>query len=306
MNQTSAYHTMIVDLMTAATPAVSLQSTIALVCLVRSLKASTRPFLLQLGKQVLAPDPKAQKKDEERIEWFATYAFRLAVRCYVMALSVMEYYESPDHWHDTTLLWRGYPHHNASKLVEQIYLLQLAYHLDDMLAIFYDVFWNQTARKDFVETTVHHAATVGLLAGSYYYKFTRIGTVVSTLHCLADLPKDAAKVALQAGWKKLARALFAILVVTWGVTRLYIYPVQFLRSVFVESYLLWEHPEANVPKSSARTLQGLLVLILILNTAWFGLLLKILVKAINGTDEDPYSKKVQVGKKANGETVKSD
>jgi ceramide synthetase len=53
----------------------------------------------------------------------------------------------------------------------------------------------QVRRKDWLESMIHHIATVILLAYSYWVNFTRIGVMVLLLHDVGDIFLEAAKLA---------------------------------------------------------------------------------------------------------------
>lgn len=48
-------------------------------------------------------------------------------------------------------------------------------------------------RKDWLESMVHHIATIALLLYSYYVNFTRVGIMVMLLHDVSDIFLEAAK-----------------------------------------------------------------------------------------------------------------
>lgn len=54
-------------------------------------------------------------------------------------------------------------------------------------------------RKDWLESMIHHIATVILLAYSYWVNFTRIGVMVILLHDVGDIFLEAAKLARWVG-----------------------------------------------------------------------------------------------------------
>ncbi len=53
----------------------------------------------------------------------------------------------------------------------------------------------QVRRKDWLESMIHHWATVGLLAYSYYVNFTRVGVMILLVHDASDIFLEAAKLA---------------------------------------------------------------------------------------------------------------
>lgn len=51
----------------------------------------------------------------------------------------------------------------------------------------------QVRRKDWLESMVHHIATVLLLVYSYYVNFARVGTMVLITHDISDIFLELAK-----------------------------------------------------------------------------------------------------------------
>lgn len=120
----------------------------------------------------------------------------------------------------------------------------------------------QTRRKDWLESLIHHIATVILLLYSYWVNFTRVGVMVLMIHDVSDIFLEAAKLARCAGqgrgtsasprvhaggtWvtltpghsrcpgryarkQTLAVAIFAVFTTVWIVTRNIIFPFVIIR-----------------------------------------------------------------------------
>lgn len=53
----------------------------------------------------------------------------------------------------------------------------------------------QVRRKDWLESMIHHIATVALLVYSYHVNFTRVGVMIILVHDSSDIFLEAAKLA---------------------------------------------------------------------------------------------------------------
>lgn len=118
-----------------------------------------------------------------------------------------------DIW-DLRALWQGYPHDKLTPGMKLYYLAQLAFWLH---MIFVTVL--EKWRKDFVEMMAHHFITSGLVGSSYYFNFTRVGTLILVEQDLADILLPVAKMFNYAKMTSAADAFFALFAVTWIPTR---------------------------------------------------------------------------------------
>ena len=234
------------------------------------------------------------KRNEESISNFSNFSFRLLYRMLVMGLGLVEFWQSPDWWYNTPLLWQGYPHHAVSNTVQVLYLLQLAYHLEDLGVVLFE---GNKNRKDFAEMLIHHCVTTLLLVGSTRLHTTRIGTIVSTLHAVTDVPKDFAKVCKTLELDLPSKLFFVAFLLSWIVARTYLYPCVYVRSVFVETLPLLE---GGMSLGTLRCFQALLSILVLLNTWWFHMIMKIVIKIVKGekTEDPQLIKKEQVAEAA--------
>lgn len=269
----------------SATTPTSLAALVVLIGLIHLLRSHVfRPVLRRIGARLgsWTHGREWTLQNEESIENFSNFGFRLLFRLVVTGLGVWEFWRSPEWWYDTTLLWEGYPHHFVSNTVQIIYLLQLAYHLEDLGAVLIEGNHN---RKDFGAMLIHHVVTALLLFGSTHLKVTRIGTIVSTLHAVTDVPKDLAKVAKTLEWDLASKLGFGTLVLTWIVARLYLYPMVYVKSAFLESGPLLE---GGMSADTLRAFHVLLSVLIGLNVMWFHMMVKLVHKLIKGGKaEDP-------------------
>jgi len=133
-------------------------------------------------------------------------------------------------------------------------------------------------RKDFLEMLIHHAVTVIVIYISYIYGWNRIGVVVMVLLDPADVPLHAAKlckymfdVTEKKMWQFLADRLFELFAVVFFVTRLILF-------AYVVWSSIWEAPKYFPIKLPERSCQLLLLTLLVLQSYWAFLIIKVAAK----------------------------
>jgi len=276
---------------------ISLQSIAAIGAImytVRRSKVLLKPSLDTLGTWSGVP--------KHTLGNFSVYVVRFTHRCMVALLGIAAIIQHPDFWLDTTLMWTNYPNHPVTDFIQCMYLLQMAYYVDDLLTIVQDAVTKEKKVMDLVmnlvhhSTTAHHVITIMLLVGSSKYNFTRVGSMVSTLHVMSDIPKDMAKIASKLGWKQASQVSFVLMLVTWFLTRLYWYPKLCLNSVLYESFPVYDAASTQTELAQIefvkKLLTYLLVTIQVLNFLWFLFLLKMLFEIIlKGGIKDPTAKR---------------
>jgi len=242
------------------------------------------PVLYQLGKRLgkFSHGPEWVHEHPEQMENFRSFSYRLLFRCIVCGLGLYEFYHNPSYWYDTQQLWEGYPHHVCSNAVQIVYLLQLAYHLEDLGSAI--VQGNARKRADFAAMVVHHIVTSLLLIGSSHLKTHRIGVIVSTLHAVTDVPKDFTQVAKQLEWRYCKLAGFVTLLATWIAARVILYPFKYVWSVFAESRQFLVHAEGGMSDTALNIFMTLLSVLVLLNTMWCHMLIKLVIRVLKEGD----------------------
>eukprot|EP00439_Symbiodinium_sp_Y106_P053402 s4713_g7.t1 len=180
-------------------------------------------------------------------------------------------------------------------------------------------------RKDFLEmmeswqnhnADVHHVVTIGVVYVSYLGGYNRVGVVVMVLLDPADVPLHLAKLDCPKKlckytaeqlkinmWQFVADRLFEFFAVLFAVTRLIIYDPEWAvqdaaarirRSAHIESAAYFKHSFA------ATVCVVLLYLLMVLQVYWFGLILKVAIRLLQGhgvedirsddEDEEPEKK----------------
>jgi len=175
-----------------------------------------------------------------------------------------------DFFWDTSLCWVNWPDVLLSNSFKNYYMVQLAFYIHSIIAHF----TVELKRKDFFQMLTHHIITAILIGWSLQAKFYRIGGVVMLLHDANDVLLELAKMFKYARWEKTAHFFLVSLVLSWGWTRIYLFPTKVLYSTAIESWkILGSNPEAAfhwIPFNS------LLLVVQLLNLFWFSLMMKMI------------------------------
>ena len=123
-------------------------------------------------------------------------------------------------WFETDAkLWAEYPDQKQDYRDIVPYIMQLGYHTN-CLAIHF----TEPRREDHLVMLVHHAATVFLIASSFFGNYIRIGLIVMMYHDTSDILGCLIKMTNYLGWKKTTLVIFPNMCLVWFVTRLYMFP----------------------------------------------------------------------------------
>jgi len=146
----------------------------------------------------------------------------------------------------------------------------------------------ESRRKDHVAMVVHHAATLALLAVSFYFSFLRVGAVIEVLHDACDVWMEAAKLCNYAGLQSSATALFVVFVAAWLLLRMLAFPLVVIRSTSVEAaaVLLDGYGSTAANRTIWAAFNALLLLLLALHFYWFWFIAGIAVRAIRAPIAD--------------------
>lgn len=114
--------------------------------------------------------------------------------------------------------WIGWPHYELHPFMKAYYLVQMASWVSQIYVLNVE-----EKRKDYVQMFTHHIITCCLVAGSYYYFYTRVGHVIMVLMDVVDTILSTAKMLKYNGYNRLCDALFGLFLVSWISGRHVIY-----------------------------------------------------------------------------------
>jgi len=173
----------------------------------------------------------------------------------------------------SALWWKDKPSGSHGELCDDLKCYILLYFARYFQGVFSCLLEHK--RKDFIEMQIHHLSTITLIFVAYNNEYCRVGVVVMLLLDPADVPLHFAKLCKYTNRDGLADVFFHIFGVSFFVTRLVFYP-----------YVVWSaHIEGQefLPYAGAEwTCVGLLYVLLLLQLYWFSLIMKVVVKLING------------------------
>ncbi|CAH0489249.1 unnamed protein product [Peronospora farinosa] len=195
-----------------------------------------------IGRYVLSP---TKRLHEDRVDRFANVLFKFT---YFSAITGAGYYIMRDEkWFPSVLGGNGSIGEahlimdNPPKFaLKYYYFVQLGYHFHSLLFM---VFFSPI-RNDFIEMLLHHLVTIILIG-------------------------DAIKSVVDTGNTPLIVVMYFVLLLSWGYTRLYVYPFHLIyNAIFVI-------PEANPHVVGIFLYPGnaLLCMLMVLHIYWYGLFL---------------------------------
>lgn len=201
------------------------------------------------------------------------YSVFVGVGVYCLLWPVM-----PDYIRENNL-WSGWPHTYANEAVKMYFQMEMGAYLHQLM-------WTEVSRSDSTEMIIHHVVTITLLFGSYFYNFTKMGSVIILIHDFSDIFLEAAKIAsyVQKGrnlaWMaSICDVLFAIFGISFFLARLVVYPRYCVYSYFTEYREMFgtEHTLFWV-------FGGLVLVLQCLHLFWFSIIAK-MVYIMFATDQ---------------------
>jgi hypothetical protein len=194
---------------------------------------------------------------------------------------------------NTELHWKQWPFTNNNDHLDNFLKF---YYIIELGCYIHQLWWTEVNRKDATEMIVHHCATICLISFSWVTNFSRIGSSILLTHDLADIFLESAKCISYASkvkdqkWlSKICDILFAIFALTFGYTRLYIYPKFLVNSLLFESNLFY-NPIGVTPWIGYWVFAGLLSTLQVLHVFWFYLIVKMVYQLFtSGIDGDVRS-----------------
>jgi len=124
-------------------------------------------------------------------------------------------YYLPTSIFEPTSLWQNYPHIPLAAPVKFYYLTQSAFYTHQIL-----ILNAEAPRKDHYQMMAHHVITVFLMGLSYFFNFTRVGSLIMFLMDLCDIFLPIAKMCRYMNVSQvICDSLFGLFLVSWFITR---------------------------------------------------------------------------------------
>lgn len=159
-----------------------------------------------------------------------------------------------------------FPHY-ISPEANTVYLIELGFWISCLLFLTVE-----TVRKDTPEMTLHHVATISLVAISHAYAYNRIGLVVMAIHDIGDIFLYSAKFFNYLNWSKVTNVLFGTFVIVFFISRLVIFPAVIRVAWGPVTGYIEEINWRDTPGSIL--LPSLLLVLQILHIMWFILIIR--------------------------------
>lgn len=143
----------------------------------------------------------------------------------------------------------------------------------------------ETKRRDRLESFAHHIATIILIGYSYYLNLTRVGIMVLMCHEVNDIFLEAAKMARYAKKEAQTTALFVVFMLSWFISRIFIFPLYIIRSTWYESQARADSIGVNIQPYHT-VLNGFLIFLFVLHVYWSYLIVRIVVRQLTHGELD--------------------
>ena len=217
---------------------------------------------------------RSRTRFKEQFYAFVMYSFSFGFGMYCALNS--KWYNNYSHF------FIGYPHKYVDVTVKTYYLINLSLwiHMIFVLCI-------EKKRNDHYQMMGHHMVTVALISGSWFFNLSRIGNCIFVLFDAADILLALAKCLNYAKLKNACDAVFVSFVLVWAYTRHYVYFYVLYEAVH---YLDYEPYKWNPSKGEFGSVYVhvvfvfLLVVLQVLALYWFWLIIKLLIRVVNGAN----------------------
>eukprot|EP00479_Gromia_sphaerica_P014629 TRINITY_DN882_c1_g1_i1.p1 TRINITY_DN882_c1_g1~~TRINITY_DN882_c1_g1_i1.p1 ORF type:complete len:267 (+),score=20.16 TRINITY_DN882_c1_g1_i1:78-878(+) len=163
-------------------------------------------------------------------------------------------------------------------------LIQLSFYL----SAFVVVTILEERRKDFLEMTLHHLATVALIIWSSITCYRNVAVVILTLHDFSDMFLYLTKSLHYAKCKNVKNYTFGTFAMSFFISRLIYFPMIILFWLFESPNMIevkWKYPHIY-SRTFAHSVTVLVCLLLMLHMFWFKQIIKTIKKAMSETDDD--------------------
>ena len=146
----------------------------------------------------------------------------------IAVYGVIVLYSKPYTW-NISLCWDGYPYQEVKADLWWFYMMGLTF------------FWSQTimllpqpVKTETIAQYVHHGFTILLMLLSWVTNTVRVGTLVLILHEFSDILLLPGKLVRYLNWKTSTTIFFALFIMTWVFTRVFVFPLWIMRSILFE------------------------------------------------------------------------
>jgi hypothetical protein len=143
-------------------------------------------------------------------------------------------------------------------------MAEMGFYVHQIAAMFFE-----ERKKDFAVMLTHHFTTLALCFCSWTQGFSAIGAVILFLHDISDPFLSAAKVIHYIKQENISQGVFVLFTLSFAYTRLYLFPVVCIASVYNEPLKLF--PQGH---DMWAVFLALLVTLFFMHCYWFYLVLR--------------------------------
>ncbi|MPC94322.1 Ceramide synthase 2 [Portunus trituberculatus] len=202
-------------------------------------------------------------------EKFIDCGFNLVCHTTLTVLGMVVMFSKPWTW-DISVTWADYPHHHVDDDMWWYYMCALSYF---WASTFLQVHSSGRSTFDKVQMMLHHLFTVLLMVFSWACNFIRSGSLVLLVHEVSDVPLLSAKMLTYAGIKGPTDAIFVVFILSWAVTRCYLYPFWIMKEVLIQTGEGFQTP-------AFRLQYGLVCGLLAIDLVWTFLIGRVVVRKV--------------------------
>jgi len=217
----------------------------------------------------VVPRDKRQKFSESA--WKIFYYLTMSIWCLQVVVRQNFFW-------DTKLCWIGWPNIPIDSDFEWFYLVQLSFYIHS----FFAHVTIEVRRSDYYQMIIHHVVSFCLIGFSYYHHVYRIGGILLALHDINDVLLELSKLTnYMKGFEMVSNILFVIMTLVWTATRMTLFPIKVLGSIYYEVF----ETIPEVKENHYTLWAGFMVLLIMLqalNVYWYFLILRIAKNAIYG------------------------
>lgn len=250
------------------------------------------PLFAMIGES-LVPHSKWHGERELHVQRFAGQLWK-AIYHSVVTIAPLWFLRNEPWWPpglgDPKMLFVDYPLTPPVPVLREYYMFQLGYYFHALFATLM-----QRGRPNYVSMTIHHMSTIALVSCSFFVQNNpRLGTLVFWVHDVCDVPVCLTRLAVDLSSTAATAVFYVLLIATWVVFRLAIFPLSIIRAVswdaIHEGWVPWPEAYAWIP------LTLFLLLLLCMHFQWFFELLGMARvyfatgKALDSTETDKGSR----------------
>jgi TLC domain len=167
--------------------------------------------------------------------------------------------------------------------LDNFYVVKLSYHFYELG---HTLVLDRT-REDFPEYLLHHVMTFALILFSYCNMYIPIGAAIMFVHDFSDLVITIVKMVADNTHKHIEHVAFAVHMVTWIYTRLYVFPFHIIYSLYREVYVE-RVPAVNM--GLMNMMMAFLIGLVCMHIFWTTMMVQVLTRRI----KNPSSKEILV------------